>query len=93
MSVTGFYPGSFDPVTYGHLDIIARSTRLVGRLVLGVGTHHGKNALLGAEERLLLLVPSRLRATKPTARPTRSQGSNQVRRLRPKKKRANAKKE
>ncbi len=55
MARTGFYPGSFDPVTYGHLDIIARSARLVDRLVLGVGTHHGKNSLLGADERLSLL--------------------------------------
>jgi pantetheine-phosphate adenylyltransferase len=55
MARTGFYPGSFDPVTYGHLDIIARSARLVDRLVLGVGTHHGKNALIEAATRIKLL--------------------------------------
>ncbi|MCC7481774.1 MAG: adenylyltransferase/cytidyltransferase family protein, partial [Hyphomicrobiales bacterium] len=38
MARTGFYPGSLDPVTYGHLDIVARSARLVEKLVLGVGT-------------------------------------------------------
>ena len=32
MARTGFYPGSFDPVTYGHLDIVARSARLVEKL-------------------------------------------------------------
>ena len=55
MARIGFYPGSFDPVTYGHLDIIARSARLVDRLVLGVGTHHGKAPLLSAETRIKLL--------------------------------------
>jgi pantetheine-phosphate adenylyltransferase len=55
MSRTGFYPGSFDPVTYGHLDIIARAARLVDHLVLGVGVHHGKQALIPAGERIALL--------------------------------------
>ena len=55
MTRTGFYPGSFDPVTYGHLDVIARSARLVDRLVLGVGVHHGKAGLIPVEQRLRLL--------------------------------------
>jgi pantetheine-phosphate adenylyltransferase len=55
MARTGFYPGSFDPVTYGHLDIIARAARLVDRLVLGVGVHHGKQALIAADARIALL--------------------------------------
>ena len=55
MARTGFYPGSFDPVTYGHLDIIARAARLVDRLVLGVGVHHGKQALIAADDRIALL--------------------------------------
>jgi pantetheine-phosphate adenylyltransferase len=55
MARTGFYPGSFDPVTYGHLDIIARAARLVDKLVLGVGVHHGKQALLEAAVRIKLL--------------------------------------
>ncbi len=52
---TGFYPGSFDPVTFGHMDIVARAARLVDTLVLGVGTHHGKKALLDAQLRIALL--------------------------------------
>ena len=52
---TGFYPGSFDPVTFGHLDIIARSARVVDKLVLGVGNHTAKMALLPASERVKLL--------------------------------------
>ena len=55
MARTGFYPGSFDPVTYGHLDIIARTARLADKLVLGIGTHHGKQALLDAGTRIRLL--------------------------------------
>ncbi len=52
MARTGFYPGSFDPVTYGHLDIVARSARLVEKLVLGVGTHAGKHSLLDVKSGL-----------------------------------------
>jgi pantetheine-phosphate adenylyltransferase len=55
MARTGFYPGSFDPVTYGHLDIVARAARLVDRLVLGIGIHHGKQGLLDADTRIALL--------------------------------------
>jgi pantetheine-phosphate adenylyltransferase len=55
MARTGFYPGSFDPVTYGHLDIVARSARLVDKLVLGVGTHTGKQSLLNPKLRVELL--------------------------------------
>ncbi len=51
----GFYPGSFDPVTYGHLDVIARAARLVDKLVIGVGAHGGKAALLTVDERVALL--------------------------------------
>ncbi len=55
MARTGFYPGSFDPITYGHLDIIARAARVVDKLVIGVGVHEGKKALLTAEQRLALI--------------------------------------
>lgn len=55
MTRTGFYPGSFDPVTYGHMDIIARSARFLDVLVLGVGVHHGKVPFLPTDVRLKLL--------------------------------------
>ncbi len=55
MAVTGFYPGSFDPITKGHLDIISRSARMVDELVLAVGVHHGKTPFLSAQERVGLL--------------------------------------
>ena len=54
-SRTAFYPGSFDPVTFGHLDIIARVARICDRLVLGVGAHHGKAPLIETPERVSLL--------------------------------------
>jgi pantetheine-phosphate adenylyltransferase len=51
----GFYPGSFDPVTFGHLDVIARAARMVDKLVLGIGVHHGKASLLSVQERIKLI--------------------------------------
>ncbi len=55
MTFTGFYSGSFDPVTNGHLDIIRRAARLCDRLVIGIGVHPSKNTLFTAEERTHLL--------------------------------------
>ena len=52
---TGFYPGSFDPVTYGHLDIIGRAARLFDRLIVAVGVNHAKSGLLPVEKRLEVL--------------------------------------
>ena len=51
----GFYAGSFDPVTLGHLDIITRATGFVDELVIGIGVHHGKPPLFSADERVKLL--------------------------------------
>ncbi|ESR26565.1 pantetheine-phosphate adenylyltransferase [Lutibaculum baratangense] len=48
---TGLYSGSFDPITLGHLDVIRRGARLVDRLVVAIGVHHGKAPLFSAEER------------------------------------------
>lgn len=49
---TGLYPGTFDPVTLGHLDIISRATRLVDRLVIGVAINRDKGPLFSLEERV-----------------------------------------
>lgn len=51
----GVYPGTFDPVTNGHLDIIRRATRLVDRLVIGVARNAGKGPLFGIDERVEML--------------------------------------
>jgi len=53
--IVGFYPGSFDPVTNGHLDVIERACRLVDHLVIAVGTHHSKTPIFPHAERLELL--------------------------------------
>jgi pantetheine-phosphate adenylyltransferase len=53
--IVGFYPGSFDPVTNGHLDVIERACRLVDHLVIAIGLHHSKMPLFEHEERLDLL--------------------------------------
>lgn len=49
------YPGSFDPVTNGHLDIIERSSRVFDKVVVGVLNNSGKNPLFSAEERVDML--------------------------------------
>jgi pantetheine-phosphate adenylyltransferase len=51
---SGLYPGSFDPVTLGHVDIVRRSARLVDRLVIAIGTHLDKHPLFTSAERLEL---------------------------------------
>ena len=51
----GVYPGTFDPVTNGHLDIIGRAARLVDRLVIGVAENIGKGPLFGLDERVELV--------------------------------------
>lgn len=46
------YPGSFDPVTNGHLDVVRQTVRLVDRLVVAIGIHPGKTPLFSPAERL-----------------------------------------
>jgi pantetheine-phosphate adenylyltransferase len=53
--LVGFYPGSFDPLTNGHLDVIERACKLVDMLVVAVGTHHTKKPLFSHEDRIALL--------------------------------------
>ena len=52
---TALYPGTFDPVTLGHLDIIHRACKLVDRLVLGVAINRDKGPLFTLEERVAML--------------------------------------
>src|SRR6185437_422335 len=49
------FPGSFDPITNGHLDVVRQAVRLADRLVLAIGTHPGKTPLFSVEERLAIL--------------------------------------
>ncbi len=49
------YPGSFDPVTFGHIDIIKRSSQIVDELVVGVLNNSTKNSLFSLEERVSMI--------------------------------------
>lgn len=51
----GLYPGTFDPITNGHIDIIARAAKLVDRLVIGVAVNIGKAPIFSLEERVELV--------------------------------------
>jgi len=49
---TGLYPGTFDPITLGHADIIRRGAKLVDRLIIGVTTNPSKDPMFTPEERI-----------------------------------------
>ncbi len=51
MQRVALYPGSFDPVTYGHVDVIRAASRLCDRLVVAIGLHPGKTPMFTAEQR------------------------------------------
>ncbi|NYZ16978.1 pantetheine-phosphate adenylyltransferase [Azospirillum sp. RWY-5-1] len=51
----GVYPGTFDPITNGHLDIIQRASRLVDRLIVGVARNAGKGPLFSTDERVRMV--------------------------------------
>lgn len=55
MKKRAIYPGTFDPVTYGHLDIIQRSAEMVDELIVGVLTNKGKSPLFTPEERVEMI--------------------------------------
>jgi pantetheine-phosphate adenylyltransferase len=56
MTRIGVYPGTFDPLTRGHMDIIRRGAKLVDRLVIGVTTNPSKSPMFTTEERLATVV-------------------------------------
>jgi pantetheine-phosphate adenylyltransferase len=53
--LTGLYPGTFDPVTLGHLDIIKRAVKLVDHLVIGVATNAPKDPMFSLDERVTMV--------------------------------------
>jgi pantetheine-phosphate adenylyltransferase len=66
MQRIAFYPGSFDPVTLGHIDVITRASHLVDKLVIGVGTHDAKRPLFSIAERLEMLASETLAIVEAT---------------------------
>lgn len=52
---TGLYPGTFDPITNGHLDIINRGFTLVDHMIIGVATNPGKTPMFSLEERVMMV--------------------------------------
>jgi pantetheine-phosphate adenylyltransferase len=52
---TGVYPGTFDPITLGHMDVIRRGAKLVDRLVVGVTTNASKSPMFSTEERIAMV--------------------------------------
>jgi pantetheine-phosphate adenylyltransferase len=55
--IIAVYPGSFDPVTLGHLDVIRRAAHLFNELIIGIGRNPGKETLFTPQERIELLEP------------------------------------
>ena len=55
MALVGLYPGTFDPITNGHIDVIDRAMKLVDQLVIGVASNIGKGPLFTLEERIAIV--------------------------------------
>jgi len=58
MSKVGIYPGTFDPITYGHIDVIKRALKIVSKLIVAVSNDYSKEYLFSAEERVLIIKDS-----------------------------------
>ena len=55
MSRTGIYPGTFDPLTFGHIDVIRKALKVVNKLIIAVSNDYSKEYLFSAEERVSII--------------------------------------
>ncbi len=56
--ITGIYPGTFDPITFGHLDIIVRASHIVNKLIISVAENKHKNPFFDIQERIKMIEDS-----------------------------------
>lgn len=69
--LVGLYPGTFDPLTHGHVDIVERAVKLVDELVIGVAINRDKGPLFTLEERVAMVEKEMARISKATGVPIR----------------------
>ena len=69
---TAVYPGTFDPVTSGHMEVVRRSLKLVDRLVIGPATNIGKGPLFSLDERIDIIKDDMRTSRRPTGIASRS---------------------
>ena len=55
MKKNAIYPGTFDPITYGHIDVIKRALKIVDKLIIGVANDFNKDYFFSSEERVFLI--------------------------------------
>ena len=55
MNKVGIYPGTFDPITNGHIDVIIRSLKIVNKLIIAVSNDYSKDYLFSSEERVSII--------------------------------------
>ena len=58
MNKIGIYPGTFDPITYGHIDVIKRSLKIVNKLIVAVSNDYSKDYLFSSDERVSIIKQS-----------------------------------